>query len=403
MLPARYPGFGPATRGGPAVRTVITIAAAALIGTLVGGLSVLGVVVAVVQPRNVELRGDTGKADTGKNVAGVPGAAVSSGIPGQVEAQRQSVPPANAPVTTGTVAPANAPAAAAIANPPAAAVASNPPAAPNGPPNPASPTQPQPAASLPASPASSAQPAQALPAQPQNAERQPITWPDALTRRTAQDREHAPEKSDQTAYPQTSPAQSAAAPGKDQNVVNRHDGDRDDAERSGSDRRDLHKDADKSQPAADNRAVASRGPTTVRVSPFDLPGAKTPSGSRRAAKRPRSEPAPPPEPRDTVAEEPPPASAPPAQRSLFDFFGGGHYSEDRRVLDEGDASGPAENVSRSSAAPEIRDSRSGTRRVVRQPRRDEPEETIRVIPAGPEQDRAGFFGGWHSDHWSDDN
>lgn len=379
MLPARYPGFSPAMRGSPAIRTIVTIAVAALIGTVVGGLSVLGVVVAVVQPSNHELRTDAGRDDGAAAVA--PGGAAVAGqlpspassqvpsqvpspAPGQVQAQRQADPPASAPAAVSPVA------------------APKPPAAPGA----VSPMPPQPAAAVPPQPAQHLQSAQTQPAQPpqpQATQGPQITWPDALTRRSSQER--VPQNPAQTPNPQASPAQSAAAPAKEpaseQGAV----------DRATTDRQDAHRDADKVQPPPANHAVASRAPTTIRVSPYDMPAGKTPS-SKRVVTTPQIEsPAPP----DVSAA----AAAPPdAPRSLFDFFGGGQFRDDR------DAGGPPD-ASRQQALPEppLRDTRGGARRVVRQQRHDEPAELEQRAPEPASDHWGGFFGGWHRDNWNNDN
>ncbi len=373
MLPARYPGFSPAMHGGPAIRTIVTVAVAALIGTVVGGLSVLGVVVAVVQPSNQELRTDAGRNAGAAAVvpggAAVPGQLPSpassqgpSPVPGQVQAQRQANPPAGAPAAVSPVA------------------APKPPATPAA----MSPMPPQPASAVPLQPAQNTQSAQTQPPQPQATQGPQITWPDALTRRTAQER--APENPAPTPNPQASPGQSAAAPAKEpaseQGAA---------VDRTASDRQDAHKDADKVQPPAVNHAVASRAPTTNRVSPYDTPAGKTPSSRRVVTAPPIESPAPP----DVGAA----AAAPPdAPRSLFDFFGGGPFRDDR------DAGGPPD-ASRQQALPEppLRDTRGGARRVVRQQRHDEPAELEQRAPEPASDHWGGFFGGWHRDNWNDDN
>jgi hypothetical protein len=154
------------------------------------------------------------------------------------------------------------------------------------------------------------------------------------------------------------------------------------------DRPDAHKDADKVPPA--NHAVASRAPATIRVSPYDTPAGKTPSGKRVVTTPQIESPAPP----DASAA----AAAPPdAPRSLFDFFGGGQFRDDR------DAGGPPD-ASRQQALPEpLRDTRGGARRVMRQQRHDEPAELEQRAPEPASEHWGGFFGGWHRDNWNDDN
>ncbi len=85
---------------GSNLRTIMTTGAAALIGTVVGGVSVLGVVVAVTPPPNHEIQSD---ARGGGGIAAPPAPApVQAATPppqtGPV-AQSQSVPPVEGPRT----------------------------------------------------------------------------------------------------------------------------------------------------------------------------------------------------------------------------------------------------------------------------------------------------------------
>ena len=75
---------------GSSLRTIMTTGAAALIGTVIGGVSVLGIVVAVTPPPNHEIRSDA-RGDGG--TATTP--PVQAAAPPQTAAvaQSQSVPP----------------------------------------------------------------------------------------------------------------------------------------------------------------------------------------------------------------------------------------------------------------------------------------------------------------------
>jgi hypothetical protein len=77
---------------GPNLRAIVTTGAAALIGTVVGGVSVLGIVVAVTPPPNHEIRND---ARDGSGMATLPPVQAATPPPPQTApvAQSQSVPP----------------------------------------------------------------------------------------------------------------------------------------------------------------------------------------------------------------------------------------------------------------------------------------------------------------------
>ena len=383
MLPARYPGFSPAMHGGPAIRTIVTVAVAALIGTVVGGLSVLGVVVAVVQPSNQELRTDAGR-DAGAAAVVPGGAAVPGQLPSPASSQvpsqghprcpaksrrnvRQIRPPARRPLSARwphRSRPPRRPRCRQCRHSQPPRCLCNPPKTRNR------------------------RKRKAQPPQPQATQGPQITWPDALTRRTAQER--APENPAPTPNPQASPGQSAAAPAKEP------------ASEQGAVDRALDRTAIGSpgRPQGCRQSAAASQPTMpwrrgrrrrIRVSPYDMPAGKTPSSRRVVTTPPIESPAPP----DVGAA----AAAPPdAPRSLFDFFGGGQFRDDR------DAGGPPD-ASRQQALPEppLRDTRGGARRVVRQQRHDEPAELEQRAPEPASDHWGGFFGGWHRDNWNDDN
>jgi hypothetical protein len=81
--------------GNTRLRAVVTTAAAALIGTLVGGASVLGIVTAVTQPPAHDINTDAQHRDDG-NVAPAPSGQAATPPPqtAPVVAERQSAPPA---------------------------------------------------------------------------------------------------------------------------------------------------------------------------------------------------------------------------------------------------------------------------------------------------------------------
>jgi hypothetical protein len=135
MPPASNFGSGRFGRGGPAARSIVTAVAAALVGTIIGGLSVLGVVLAVVEPPNHDIRPEA--RDSSAN------------------------PPAAASTLAATQVQANSPAPA---------------------------VQPQTAAPL---------PEQAVAPAPGSAPAPQTAWPDALTRRTLQDQANGADKPNQ--------------------------------------------------------------------------------------------------------------------------------------------------------------------------------------------------------------
>jgi hypothetical protein len=196
---------------------------------------------------------------------------------------------------------------------------------------PAAASSPPPAATTPpatqaqaSSPAPAPQPQTATP-QEQAAAPQPApqtAWPDALTRRTLQDRANGPDTPNQSSTAQNS---SPAATGNDQAGVDKNN------DRASFDKKDVRDDA----PAPANRSVASRADTTTRLSNTDQA-------------RPLSVSAPPPAPfvpaaHPAIAAQPamptPPAvsdtadgSSPETARPLFDFFGlfgNDHFREQR--------------------------------------------------------------------------
>jgi len=88
--------------GNTKLRAIVTTAAAALIGTLVGGVSVLGIVMAVTQPPNHEIRSDM-RAGGEPAVPAAPPSQQAATVPPQQTAPAtpaQSVPPIQAPRTT---------------------------------------------------------------------------------------------------------------------------------------------------------------------------------------------------------------------------------------------------------------------------------------------------------------
>jgi hypothetical protein len=82
---------------GSSLRAIMTTGAAALIGTVVGGVSVLGIVVAVTPPPNHEIRSDA-RDGSGMATPLVPVQAATPPPPAPV-AQSQGVPPVEGPRT----------------------------------------------------------------------------------------------------------------------------------------------------------------------------------------------------------------------------------------------------------------------------------------------------------------
>jgi hypothetical protein len=177
MSPVRYPDSGWLSRADPAVRSVVIVATAAVIGTIVGGLSVLGVVVAVIQPPNY---------DSSAVARNDSGGVTAPAAPRQIQPAPQTAPAANSPAAAAT-APAQGPAVALVMAPVAA--------------QPVTPVQAQ---TMPPAQAQVTPPAQVL----QN------TWPDGLTERTRRARETKSEQPNQT--PASAPVvQSSVAPNDD--------------------------------------------------------------------------------------------------------------------------------------------------------------------------------------------
>ena len=89
--------------GNSKLRAIVTTAAAALIGTLVGGVSVLGIVMAVTQPPNHEIRSDMRAGGEPAVPAAPPSQQAAATTPPQQTAPvapAQSVPPIQGPRTT---------------------------------------------------------------------------------------------------------------------------------------------------------------------------------------------------------------------------------------------------------------------------------------------------------------
>jgi type IV secretory pathway VirB10-like protein len=223
MLPARYFGSGRSGRH-PAIRNILTATVAALVGTIIGGLSVLGVVLAVVEPPNHDIRADARDDSTTTGSSQPVVAAAPRPAPADPSANAPALPPA------------------AASSPPPAAT--TPPAIQAQADSPAPPPQPQTAAP------------QEQAAAPGPAPTPQTAWPDALTRRTLQD--HAQDHANGSDTPQqSSTAQngSPAATGNDQESF---------------DKKDV-RDAQK-PPAPANRSVASRDGITTRLSNTDQAG-----------------------------------------------------------------------------------------------------------------------------------
>ncbi|HUD86436.1 MAG TPA: hypothetical protein VMR17_08275 [Xanthobacteraceae bacterium] len=276
MLPARYFGSGRSGRH-PAIRNILTATVAALVGTIIGGLSVLGVVLAVVEPPNHDIRADARDAST----------------------------------TTGSsqpmVAAAPRPAPAAASSPPPAAT--TPPAIQVQADSPAPPPQPQTA------------PPQEQAAAPGPAPTPQTAWPDALTRRTLQD--HAQDHANGSDTPQqssTAQNSSPAATGNDQESF---------------DKKDIRDDAQK-PPAPANRSVASRDGITTRLSNTDQAGQRSVSTPPPAAPPvPAARPAiaaQPATPAPPAVSDTADGASPDTARPLFDFFGlfGNDHFRDQR-------------------------------------------------------------------------
>jgi hypothetical protein len=87
--------------GNTKLRTIVTTAAAALIGTLVGGASVLGIVMAVTQPPNHEIRSDMRAGGEPAVPTAPPSEQAATTLPQQTVpvTPAQSVPPIQGPHT----------------------------------------------------------------------------------------------------------------------------------------------------------------------------------------------------------------------------------------------------------------------------------------------------------------
>jgi len=87
--------------GNTTFRAIVTIAAAALIGTVVGGVSVLGIVVAVTQPPNQLIRSDARAGGAAAPTAAPPAPPAVQAAPPQTAplAERQSAPAVEGPRT----------------------------------------------------------------------------------------------------------------------------------------------------------------------------------------------------------------------------------------------------------------------------------------------------------------
>jgi hypothetical protein len=182
MTPDSNPDSG---RAAPAIRTVIAVCAAGLIGAAVGGLSVLGVVLAVTVPPNHDVHAAAIK-HTG---TAAPDESIADTIP-------RTVPAAQTPL------PGNAPAPSVAAAPNPSAAVSAPAAQVVTPAQASTTTVPSQAQTTPAQ-------AQATPAQGA-----PTTWPDALSSRAVHSTDTASEPP-QTAVPTT--------PVKDETATDRKD------------------------------------------------------------------------------------------------------------------------------------------------------------------------------------
>jgi hypothetical protein len=296
MLPARY--FGSARTGRePAIRSILTATVAALVGTIIGGLSVLGVVLAVVEPPNHDNRADARDASTTTGSSQPVVAAAPWPAPADPSANAAALPPSAA----------SSPSPAATTPPATQAQASSPAPAP------------QPPTAAP----------QEQAAAPQPAPESRTAWPDALTRRTPQDHANGPDTPNQSSTAQSS---SPAATANDQAGVDKNN------DRASFDKKDVRDDAQKPQPPA-SRSVASRGGVTTRLSNTDQAGQRSVSTPPPAAPLvPAAHPAiavqpamPTPPPVSDTAE----GSSPDTPRPLFDFFGlfGNDHFRDQRDSD----------------------------------------------------------------------
>jgi hypothetical protein len=168
MLPVHYSASGLFGRTSPTVRNLIFVAIAAAGGIVIGGLSVLGIVVALIEPPNHDAPAGSAVFDGPHTVQAAPPVSAPAAAPTTVSAQPVApVAPSPAPAPAQPVTPVDA-----QAMPPA---------------------QPQP------------QPVQPVQAQQQKA------WPDALSARS----QHAPDTAAAPAAPvQTASTPDAAAPAK---------------------------------------------------------------------------------------------------------------------------------------------------------------------------------------------
>ncbi len=306
MLPASNFGSGRFGRGGPATRSILTAVAAALVGTIIGGVSVLGVVLAVVEPPNHETR-------TEARDAGVTTGSSQSVI---------ATAPRPAPADPSASAPAPQPAAA--PNPSATVTTPSATQAPAGSSAPTPPPQEQAAASSPQA-----------------------AWPDALTRRTLQDHANGSDTPDQSSTTQNG---GPAATGTDQVSVDKNN------DQASFDKKNVRDNVRKPQLPAD-RSVASRVDATTGLSNIDQ------AGQRAVSVPPLAPPGPAPHP--AVAAQPavpaPPTvsdtaeeSSPGTARPLFDFFGlfGNDHFRDQRDYDHyRDERNSDDSVSQGAAPP----------------------------------------------------
>lgn len=372
----------------PAVRSMMTTAAAALVGTAVGGLSVLGVVMAVVQPPQKDLHAATVK-DTSSSATGAPTVVAGAPAPVPQANPAPATPVTGATQTSSASSPASPPPLAPVAS---AAAASSAPA-----PSPQSVTPMSPPATnaLPprqATAAGSAQPAPPVP--------QPTTWPDALTART---RAHALEtESQQTSAPSPSPV---ASPEPTPDTAVRSETR---SEQTIHDSKAVRIEQTRTESANEHAGERS----TARVTSMKRSTAKTEAAKRRVVSEP-----PPPQPAPVPAAEPAPTTVSvgeaPRGRQLFDFFGllGGRHVQDqgdvRDQASDGRDQDGAVAATPATAMPAGRSAKVnvGKARFVRD------QQHRRVIldqagaPLAPDSEdgpgRSGRPDDWHHDDWHD--